>query len=97
MPAVAASLHHCPGRHISQVTLHKRGIVSSFARHLNDFDFAYDICLLSHKFTDVQAKADCLVMLARAVGSESNITKHKAARVNHNNANHIIVDGCPVG
>ena len=52
--------------------------------------------LLSHKLTDMQANADCLVMLTHSVGLEVNITKIKAMRVNHNNANHIIVDGCPL-
>ena len=51
---------------------------------------------LLSQFTDIQAKADCLVMLARSVGLEVNITKTKPMIVNHNNANHIIVDGCPV-
>ena len=55
-------------------------------------DFADDICLFSYKLTDMQAKADCLVMLARSVGLEVNITKAKAMRVNQNNA----TDGCPV-
>ena len=81
---------------MSQLILHKRGIVWSFARHLEGLDFADDICLLSHKFIDMQAKVYCLVMLARSVGLELNISKTKAMRVNHNNANHIIVDGCPV-
>ena len=77
---------------MSQLTLLKRGIVCSFTTHLEDLDFADDICLLSHKRTDMQAKVDCLVMLASSVGYEVNITKTKAMRVNHNNANHIIVD-----
>ena len=49
---------------MSQLILHKRGIVWSFIRHLEDLDFANDICLLSYKLTDMQAKADCLVVLA---------------------------------
>ena len=81
---------------MSQLTLHKRGIVWNYSIHLEDLDFADDICLLSHKRTDMQAKVDCLVMLASSVGYEVNITKTKAMRVNHNNANHIIVDGCPL-
>ena len=35
-------------------------------------------------------------MLARSVGLETNITKTKDMRFNHNNANYIIVFGCPV-
>ena len=76
--------------------LHKSGIVWSLNRHLKDLHFADDICTFSHKLTDMQAKADCLVMLARSVGLEVNITKTKAMRINHINANYIIVDGCPV-
>ena len=70
--------------------------VWSFTRQLEDLDFADDICLLSHKRADMQVKADCLVMLARSVGLETNITKTKDMRFNHNNANYIIVFGCPV-
>ena len=44
----------------------------------------------------MQAKVGCLVVLARSVGLEVNFTKTKAMRVNHNNANYIIVDGSPV-
>ena len=87
MPAVAIVLDNI----MSQLTLHKRGIVWSYTRHLEDLDFAEDICLLYHKLTDMQAKAD---MLACSVGLAVNITKTKAMRVNHNNENHIIV--CPV-
>ena len=36
-------------------------------------------------------------MVARSVGLEVNIAKTKAIRVNHNNAKHIIWNGCPVG
>ena len=78
---------------MSQLTLHKRGIVWSCTRHLEELDFVDNICLLSHKLTNMQAKADCLVMLARFVGLEVNITKTK---INEDNANHFIVDGCPV-
>ena len=38
---------------MSQLTLHKRGIVWSFTRHLEDLDFADDMCLLPQKFTDM--------------------------------------------
>ncbi|XP_053945238.1 uncharacterized protein LOC128854839 [Anastrepha ludens] len=34
-------------------------------RQIEDLDFADDICLLSHKLIDMQAKPDELVMLAR--------------------------------
>ena len=44
----------------------------------------------------MQAKADHLVTLARAVGLEININKTKAMIVNQNIANHILLDGCPV-
>ena len=81
---------------MSQLTLHKRGIVWSFTRHLEDPDFADGICILSHKLSNMQAKANRLVTLARAVGLEININKTKAMRVNHNNANHILIDVCPV-
>ena len=39
---------------MSQLTLQKIGIT----RQLEDLDFADDICLLSHKLSDMQAKAD---------------------------------------
>ena len=96
MPAVAASLRNYPGRHHEQLTLFKRDTAWSFTRHPEDLDFADDICLLSHKLNDMQAKADCLVMLACSVGLEVNISKTKALRVNHNNADHIIVNECLV-
>ena len=89
MPAVAASLRHCPGPQHEQLALHKRGIVWSFTGHLEDLDFEDDIRLLSYKLTDM-AKTNCLVMLTYSVGLEVNITKTKTMRVNHN-ANHIIL------
>ena len=48
---------------VNQLTI-KRGFVWIFTRHLQDLDFAYGICLLSHKLTDMQAKADCFFMQA---------------------------------
>ena len=38
---------------ICQLTLQKRGIVSRFIRHLEALDFSDDICLLSHKLSDM--------------------------------------------
>ncbi|XP_053956314.1 uncharacterized protein LOC128861936 [Anastrepha ludens] len=43
---------------MSEFTLHKRGIVWSFTRHLEGLYFADDICLLSYKLTGMQAKAN---------------------------------------
>ena len=54
-----------------------------------------DICLLSQKHCHI-AKADRLVTLARVVCLEININKNKAMSVNHNNANYILLNGCPL-
>ena len=75
---------------VSQLTPQKR----SFTRHLEDLDFA--ICLLSHKLSDMQVKADRLVTLARAVGLEINMNKTKTMRANHNYAYNILLEGYPV-
>lgn len=61
----------------------KRGIVSNFSNHLEDLDYADDICLISHKFVDMQSKVDELVELAKGVGLEINIEKIYAMRMNN--------------
>lgn len=69
----------------------RRGIVWNLHRHLEDLDFADDICLMSHKFTDMQDKLNELVLLASAAGLEINIKKTQAMRINNSNDNHIMI------
>ncbi|XP_054725660.1 GATA zinc finger domain-containing protein 8-like [Anastrepha obliqua] len=68
-------------------------VSSNWFVQLEDLGFANDICLLSPKLTDLQAKADKLVTLAGKVGHEVNVAKTKALRINHTNKNQVIMDG----
>ncbi|RUS71649.1 hypothetical protein EGW08_020589 [Elysia chlorotica] len=53
----------------------KTGIQWTFARQLEDLDFADDICLLSHRYQDAQAKLSRLAREAAKTGLHINIQK----------------------
>ncbi|KAM8714989.1 hypothetical protein ACLKA7_002093 [Drosophila subpalustris] len=51
-----------------EVCTSRRGITWSLTQHLEDLDYADDICLMSHKLSDIQAKANDLSRIASRVG-----------------------------
>lgn len=48
---------------------------------LGDLDFADDICLLSHRFSEMQRKLDTLVDISKCAGLKINVSKTKLLRV----------------
>ncbi|KAL7726621.1 hypothetical protein ACLKA6_010486 [Drosophila palustris] len=76
-----------------EVCTSRRGITWSLTQHLEDLDYADDICLMSHKLSDIQAKANDLSRIASRVGLEINAAKTKAMRFNHVNQGHITING----
>lgn len=72
---------------MKEISKEKRGIVWGLQNHLEDLDFADDICLISHRHCDMQSKLDELVVRSRAIGLEVNIKKTKAMRIHNTNSN----------
>ncbi|KAH8333438.1 hypothetical protein KR067_003621 [Drosophila pandora] len=78
---------------MSEVCRSNRGITWSLTRHLEDLDYADDICLLAHRFTDIQAKCSDLEARAKAVGLSINAAKTKAMRILHSHQSMITICG----
>lgn len=76
-----------------EVCTSRRGITWSLTQHLEDLDYADDICLMSHKLSDIQAKANDLSRIASRIGLEINAAKTKAMRFNHVNQGNITING----
>ena len=72
---------------MSKVTQEQRGISWGLFDRLEDLDYADDVCLLSHSFTDMQSKLNCLIQEAAKVGLHLNIAKTKSMRIGTNNVN----------
>ncbi|XP_065361932.1 uncharacterized protein LOC135955509 [Calliphora vicina] len=79
---------------MSEVRSERRETTWSLSRQLEDLDYAEDICLLSHKISNMQAKIDDLERLARNVGLEINIKN--AMRINNVSTDNIMLQGQPV-
>ena len=60
----------------------KRGIQWTFAKRLEDLDFADDIALLAQRQTDMQGKTDDAAASAGQIGLEANVPKTKHMRMN---------------
>ncbi|RUS72802.1 hypothetical protein EGW08_019439 [Elysia chlorotica] len=71
----------------------KTGIQWTFARQLEDLDFADDICLLSHRYQDAQAKLSRLAGEAAKTGLQINIQKTETMRTNEKQANPLLLEG----
>jgi hypothetical protein len=78
---------------MSEVCKSRRGITLSFTKQLKDLDYADDICLISHRLSDIQAKANDVAELASRVGLTINATKTKAMRLNHTSQGNITING----
>lgn len=70
---------------LNEVCSTKRGITWGLTKQLEDLEYADDICLLSHKLSDIQSKLNHLEQLALHAGLEINLEKTKAMRINNTN------------
>lgn len=61
------------------------GINLGLTTKLNDLDYADDICLISHNFSEMQHKLNLVSANASKVGLELNISKTKSLRLNTEN------------
>ncbi|CAH8834294.1 unnamed protein product [Trichobilharzia szidati] len=59
----------------------KTGISWTDVKNLEDLDFADDLCLMSHKIEDLQAKTDKLVEEAAKTGLQVNIDKTEVMKI----------------
>ena len=53
-----------------------RGIRWNLNEYLNDIDYADDLCLMAHRFSDIEEKLHKLATNANAVGLKINIKKN---------------------
>lgn len=60
----------------------QHGIKWGLYDNLDDLDYADDVCLLSHRFSDMQAKIELFAERAAKAGLQVNINKTKSMRVN---------------
>ena len=67
---------------LNQTMDHPKGLQWTFAKTLEDLDFADDIGLLSHYFKHKQEKSQGLSKVALQTGLEINTQKTKSMRVN---------------
>ena len=71
----------------------KSGIKWTFTETLGDLDYADDISLLSHRYSDIQRKSDELARNAEKIGLQININKTKMLRNNSQTADPITIVG----
>lgn len=72
------------------------GIRWSMTNHLEDLDYADDICLLSHSFNQMQTKLAKLVKEAEKVGLIINVKKTKSMRIFTNNEQNFNINDEPI-
>ncbi|KAI0231053.1 hypothetical protein LSAT2_018566 [Lamellibrachia satsuma] len=71
----------------------KSGIKWTFTETLGDLDYADDISLLSHRYSDIQRKSDELARNAEKIGLQIDINKTKMLRNNSETADLITIGG----
>lgn len=71
----------------------RNGIRWNLHERLNDIDYADDICLLAHRFDDIEQKLICLDTNARKVGLKININKTKLMRIGTSNSTPLSLNG----
>ena len=71
----------------------KGGIKWTFTETLGDLDYADDISLLSHRYSDLQRKSDELARNAEKIGLQININKTKMLRNNSQTVDPITIGG----
>ena len=74
----------------------KRGIQWTFAKRLEDLDFADDIALLAQRQIDMQGKTDDAGTHAGQIGLEANVPKTKHMRMNSRSTEAIQMYGLPI-
>lgn len=63
---------------------------------MNDFDYADDVCLLSHRFSDMQAKIQIFAERAGKAGLQVNINKTKSMRIHSSSTDTFQLMGHPI-
>ena len=71
----------------------QRGLVWGLFNRLEDCDFADDIALLSHTYTDIQEKTDRVAQTAKKVGLKIHPSKTKVMKVKTKSTQHVAVSG----
>jgi hypothetical protein len=69
-----------------------RGISRRLTQTLEDLDYADDICLLSHKWSDMQEKLNDLNYESKKIGLHTNLAKTEETRINGKSNNTIILE-----
>jgi hypothetical protein len=64
-----------------------RGISRRLTQSLEDLEYADDICLLSHKWTDMQEKLNDLNYESKKIGLHTNLAKTEEMRINSKSNN----------
>lgn len=73
-----------------------RGIGWGLLNRLNDLEYADDICLFSHRYSDMNMQLQRLTELAKNAGLKINIGKTKVMRINTENLNIFTIDNVPL-
>lgn len=76
---------------MEKVNLIKKGIRWQLMSTLEDLDYADDLCILTHNFSDMQEKLNRLVICADEVGLKINIGKTKVMRTGTRGQNTITI------
>ena len=74
----------------------KRGLQWTFAKRLEDLDFADDIALLSQRCLDMQQKTEDTADCAKQIGMETNVPKTKHLRMNATSSERIQLHGADI-
>lgn len=69
------------------------GIRWNLHERLNDIDYADDICMMAHRFDDIEQKLLSLERNARKVGLKINVKKTKLMRIGTNNTTPLLLNG----
>jgi hypothetical protein len=69
-----------------------RGTSWRLTQTLEDMDYADDICLLSHKWSDMQEKMNDLNYVSKKIGLHINPAKTEEMRINNKSNNTIILE-----
>jgi hypothetical protein len=69
-----------------------RGISWRLTQTLEDLDHADDICLLSHKWSDMQEKLNDLNYWSKKIGLDTNVAKTEEMRINNKSNNTTILE-----
>jgi hypothetical protein len=71
----------------------KRGIIWRINEQLEDLVFADNVCLLSHRLSDMRKEIKDVEKIGKKVGLKINKTKTKAMRINTSKMEKIVING----